>query len=870
MKNSLQILRNIFPWFSIAFAALGLAIPAQANTAIQPESKTTGTWMTRHNDMVERASQGPMDIMLLGDSITQLWATRGVDVWESNFGHWEMANFGISADRTQHLLWRLQNGLSDGYQPKVIVLSIGTNNTGFESDGVTIRNTPEEAIEGIEMVVDEIRTRFPETPILFFGLFPRGTPDSLNRIHIIEINESIAQLHDGEWIHYIEVWDPFMDEEGEIDIALMYDRIHMTDAGYEIWADALREPLHSMLSWSSGDSWLGIDVDRLEPTPEALEQILLRRAALESIAATIPNASDYDTIVYIDPSAAQNGNGTSAEAPFDSWTRVTTFRSGTAYLQRAGTSQTLTTRLANGNLPSNILIGAYGEGPRPYLASTDNSTGDRGTIEIPNNTRDVVIRDMHIRAPDLAACINLRWSERAIIFNNELEDSFTGIRGFGGHYQIIGNIIHRTQTNGIYFQDAEELEIAWNFIFRTNTRWEPPYTDEDFASGDGVQFIRALNWHVHHNVIDRSSAGNKFCFISNQNRGTGLLEHNHFIGPRSSNGGGSSVYLGAGFEGSALAMIFRYNTFSTSGVGALWHHHSNLTVYGNLFINSFGGIYNNGNQTRYYHNVFWNPDRRIMQGGGIVVNNIIDNRSAAHDLINLSSSRFNMFTGTPVGHLNFQGNPEFIDPDNLDFRLSPNSDAIDAGTVIEAFPIIEDRLGTPMPQGDAPDVGAFEYFPDVADVPDVPSGLTTQAGHGEILLTWEPVSTATGYEVWRALSASGDFTLVGSVATHQFSDIQLINDQPYYYRVVATNATGSSLFSTIVSGTPVPPPSHWNGFVIDADGWVNTSSWFGPAWVNRAPWVYVLDLTGWHYVSEDTVDEDHFWVFSPRLVTASD
>lgn len=614
-----------------------------------------------------------------------------------------------------------------------------------------------------------------------------------------------------------------------------------------------------------------IDTERLETHPEALEQHILRRASIDSIAATIPDASDYDVIVYIDPSATQNGNGTSPDNPFDSWTRVTNFASGRAYLQKCGTEEIISTRLNNGNLPSGILIGAYGEGPRPRLISTDGTSGDRGTIEIPNDARDIVIRDLYIRAPELAACINLRRSKDIIIYNNELEDSFTGIRGFGSGYRIIGNIIHNTETNGVYLQDAEDLEVAWNFVFRTNTRWQPPATDENYASGDGVQFVRARNWHVHHNVIDRSSSGNKFCFISNRDRGTGLLEHNHFIGPRSS-GGGSSVYLGRAHEdeGSSYPIVIRFNTFSTSQVSSLYHHYPNLTVYGNLFVNSPGRLYNNGHQTRYFHNVFWNVSDRIMQGGGILINNIIDNRTPSYTPTDISHSASNLFTGATLAAADLQGDPEFVDPENGDFRLSPGSPAIDAGRFIHSIEILEDRLGTPIPQGSAPDIGAFEFFVETAGVPDLPTDLSAEARSEEITLSWNVVPSATAYEIWRSDSVGEDFFLQATVDSAYFIDTDLINDQLYRYRVVAINAMGSSLFSTILSVAPIPPPTHWRGYEIEPSGWVNTGEWLGHVQPLASSWIYIYGLKGWHFTPDEAINDDFSWHFTPNPAASVD
>ena len=127
-----------------------IAVIASANTAIEPGPRDAG-WLKRHEGFVAEAHQGGIDVLFLGDSITDFWRSPnpergGKAVWDREIAPLKAANFGISGDRTQHVLWRLRNGEADGYQPKVVVLMIGTNNTGLERDGTTPRNTPPEVI----------------------------------------------------------------------------------------------------------------------------------------------------------------------------------------------------------------------------------------------------------------------------------------------------------------------------------------------------------------------------------------------------------------------------------------------------------------------------------------------------------------------------------------------------------------------------------------------------------------------------------------------------------------------------------------------------------------------------------------------------
>jgi lysophospholipase L1-like esterase len=205
--------------------------------------------MERHEAFVARAAEGDINVLFLGDSITDFWRRpdAGAAVWEREFAPLGAANFGISGDRTQHVLWRLEHGEADGYQPQVVVLLIGTNNTGFERDSETPRNSTNEVIEGVTAVVEKVREKSPAARILLHALFPRGTRDDPQRYQVREINRALASLHDGEHVVLFDIGDRFLDAGGEIRRELMPDLLHPSRQGYEVWADALRAPLRELL-----------------------------------------------------------------------------------------------------------------------------------------------------------------------------------------------------------------------------------------------------------------------------------------------------------------------------------------------------------------------------------------------------------------------------------------------------------------------------------------------------------------------------------------------------------------------------------------------------------------------------------------------
>lgn len=237
----LSLLLAVAPAFSLG---------ADTNAAIVPVPREAN-WIKRHEGFVEIAKKGDVDLLFLGDSITDAWrreAPGGKKVWDTHFAPLRAANFGISADRTQHVLWRIQNGELDGIKPKGVVLMIGTNNTGFERDGTTPRNTPAETIAGVSAIVETLRTKQPQAKILLLAIFPRGEkPDHPQRKQIAEINTALARLADGKNVRFLDIGDKFLAADGTLPKDIMPDFLHPNEKGYEIWAAAIKQPVAALL-----------------------------------------------------------------------------------------------------------------------------------------------------------------------------------------------------------------------------------------------------------------------------------------------------------------------------------------------------------------------------------------------------------------------------------------------------------------------------------------------------------------------------------------------------------------------------------------------------------------------------------------------
>ena len=217
------------------------------NTAIIPVPRDAN-WVKRHERFVEEAKQGGIDILFMGDSITDFWRNRGSNVWNEYYAPRHAANFGISGDRTQHVLWRMDHGELDGIKPKVVVLMIGTNNTGKERNSNQIRNTVPEAIVGVQAVVRELHEKLPDSKILLLAIFPRGAGlDDPQRVQVALINSVIAKLGDDKMVRYLDIDPKFIESDGTLPRSIMPDLLHPNEHGYRIWAEAMEPTLDAMM-----------------------------------------------------------------------------------------------------------------------------------------------------------------------------------------------------------------------------------------------------------------------------------------------------------------------------------------------------------------------------------------------------------------------------------------------------------------------------------------------------------------------------------------------------------------------------------------------------------------------------------------------
>lgn len=218
----------------------------RAAAADKPAPRTDQNSLMAHTDLLEKARKGRIDIYFEGDSITRRWGTSDeqyksfLENWRQNFFGWNAADFGWGGDKTENILWRLNNGELDSVNPRIIVVMAGTNNVGNVSpqsnDDPRVRNIT----GGIKALLNICRRKAPHATIVLMGITPRN--DNMAVMHIInQVNLRIARFADGKKIRYVNINDRLADKDGKLFEGMAnQDALHLDLKGYQVWADALK------------------------------------------------------------------------------------------------------------------------------------------------------------------------------------------------------------------------------------------------------------------------------------------------------------------------------------------------------------------------------------------------------------------------------------------------------------------------------------------------------------------------------------------------------------------------------------------------------------------------------------------------------
>ena len=244
-------MRTICFWKLAALAFTCLALlstdyPANAqeskeHSAVKPMPRPGESWTKRHESFNAAAKKGDVDLVFIGDSITQGWEGAGKEAWQKYYADRKPLNLGIGGDRTQHVLWRLENGNIDGIKPKLAVLMIGTNNSNGND------NTAEEIGDGITAIVNKLRKELPETKVLVLAIFPRGEKPNPQREKNAKASEIAAKTADNKNVFFMDIGEEFLEDDGTLPREIMPDLLHLSPKGYEIWAKSIEPKVAELL-----------------------------------------------------------------------------------------------------------------------------------------------------------------------------------------------------------------------------------------------------------------------------------------------------------------------------------------------------------------------------------------------------------------------------------------------------------------------------------------------------------------------------------------------------------------------------------------------------------------------------------------------
>ncbi|MFW5645412.1 MAG: right-handed parallel beta-helix repeat-containing protein, partial [Bacteroidota bacterium] len=399
----------------------------------------------------------------------------------------------------------------------------------------------------------------------------------------------------------------------------------------------------------------------------------------------VPNSGYdmYSSVVYIDPSKSVNGSGT-IDDPLNTW--PSDLKAKTAYLQKRGTIYENDIEEQSGNY---ILVGAYGSGPRPRFTGDVILTGE-GAVVREINISDGLLKIGKWPYTDVENC----W-----VYDCEIK----AITVFTSETKIIGNVIHNSGTDGIWTSGStfgnynRNIEIAYNHIYNVNMRWYPGATEKE-APGDGIQAEASGFIHIHHNIIDRSSTGSKFCIIVGHQDAApldALIEDNVMYSPLKTENGGAFIYL----KDNVNAVI-RNNKFidmENDGLISIFAYIPS-EIYGNLMV---GVRRDFPPKSKAYNNTCVNvakPNAHVE----LLENNILTRET--------SGTKGNNMYIDKAGLKNL-----FVDPDNGDFRLKEGSPAIGAGKKVGNW--TKDMHGVKVKDQNV-DMGAFVYTKNIEDNDD--------------------------------------------------------------------------------------------------------------------------------------------------------
>ncbi|MEI6715190.1 MAG: GDSL-type esterase/lipase family protein, partial [Verrucomicrobiota bacterium] len=258
-------------------------------------------WLDHHTTLVNtvQANKGAIDILLVGDSLTEYWGGgfSGAPfnaAWKSHFAQYRTVNIGIGGDKTQNILWRLKHGAIDGAAPKVVVLLIGTNNIS----STVYNGTPIEAVaQGIKLCVDGLRAKCPNSEIVVVRPFPMGPVGTATFVNGQKINTAVEGLkfENDPKVHILDFYREFFNADGSIKTEYFdspQSILHLDYVkGYNLYADKLKPMVEQLMA----------KIAAAEATPKTTPvKVTVKLSAASTQAVTIPFSVGGTAIKSVD------------------------------------------------------------------------------------------------------------------------------------------------------------------------------------------------------------------------------------------------------------------------------------------------------------------------------------------------------------------------------------------------------------------------------------------------------------------------------------------------------------------------------------------------------------------------------------------
>lgn len=442
------------------------------------------------------------------------------------------------------------------------------------------------------------------------------------------------------------------------------------------------------------------------------------------LCCIISGTKIFSATIYIDPNFKDSTQNGSQSRPYNSWSKVN-ISSGNTYLQKSGTIANTGQIAFTGK--SNVIIGAYGTGAKPRIQTSGSGNG----VFYITNSYNITIKDIEITSTgnwNAGIIIQGNSSSNNLIRNCWIHKMNWGIRILttAAGTKILNTKIHDIKDDGIFAQSVRSIEIGYCNIFDINKKYLTN-PSESYASGDGIQINSEnnLSFNVHHNTIDHSSMGNKFCFYVWGNGYNGTLEYNTFIASAAKQSNG--VYL----NNTSNTIILRYNTFKNANYGLIVNANNANAYYNTFRTNRVGILVNPGFALNARNNVFYNntkygisssyntsitlknnifnlsssPAKAIYFMGSISSNNNVFNTQYSGFINGYSSlTAWKNNTGNDINSI--VGNPSFRNSSGGDYHIQSGSVAINRGQNVS---LSKDYFGNIVPLNGNPDAGIHEY-----------------------------------------------------------------------------------------------------------------------------------------------------------------